>query len=75
VITEMNIYARVGDEVRGPGSSVAVTGKAGPPADFVYDSGQIILELLRGRAEEEDRRRFVEALRRLRGAAGLTEEL
>ena len=32
--------------------------------DFVYDNGQILLELLRGR-EEEKRRRFVAGLRRL----------
>lgn len=39
-------------------------GKAGPPAEFIYDNAQILLELLRGRAEKEDRRRFVAGLRR-----------
>ena len=42
---------------------------AGPPAEFVYDNGQIMLELLRGRAAEEERWRFVEGLRRLDRAA------
>lgn len=42
-----------------------VSGKSRPPAPFVYDNGQIMLELLRGRAEEEERRRFVAGLRRL----------
>jgi hypothetical protein len=40
---------------------------ARPPSEFVYDDGEIILELLRAReGEEEERRRFVEGLGRLR---------
>lgn len=35
------------------------------PAEFVYDGGEIMLELLRVRAAEEERRRFVAALRRI----------
>lgn len=34
---------------------------------FSYDDEQIFLDLLRGRAAEEDRRRFVAGLRRLGG--------
>ena len=37
------------------------------PAEFVYDHEQVILELRRAREEEEERRHFVEGLRRLRG--------
>lgn len=44
--------------------------QARPPADFVYENGQIMLELLRRRAAEEERRSFVEGLRRLDGRAG-----
>lgn len=40
-----------------------------PPAEFVYDAGQIVLELMRVRAAEEERRRFVAGLRRLDGGA------
>jgi hypothetical protein len=47
----------------------AGAGAARSPAEFVYDNGQIILELLRGRAAEEERWRFVEGLRRLGRAA------
>lgn len=39
-------------------------GKAGPPAEFIYDNAQILLQLLRARSEEEDRRRFVAGLLR-----------
>ena len=39
------------------------------PAEFVYDNGQIMLELLRGRDAEEERWHFVAGLRRL-GRAG-----
>ena len=60
------------------GGTAAGTAPAGPqgaaatrpPAEFVYDNGQIMLELLRGRAAEEERWRFVEGLRRLGRAAG-----
>ena len=58
------------------GGTAAGTAPAGPrgvatrsPAEFVYDNGQIMLELLRGRASEEERSRFVAGLRRL-GRAG-----
>jgi hypothetical protein len=32
------------------------------PVEFVYEGGEIMLELLRGRDAEEERRRFVAAL-------------
>lgn len=63
----------VGDE-RNRVQSAAAECKARPPVDFVYDNGQIMLELLRGRAAEEERRGFVEGLRRLRARARVLEE-
>lgn len=58
-----------GGEASPQGQSTARARKARPPVAFVHDNGQILLKLLRGRAKEEDRRRFVMSLRRLRGAA------
>lgn len=46
-------------------AGAAGEGKGQPPADFVYDNGQIMLELLHRRAAEVERRSFVEGLRRL----------
>jgi hypothetical protein len=51
-------------------AEVSADRRARPPADFVYENGQIILELLRRRAAEEERRSFIEGLRRLDGCAG-----
>jgi hypothetical protein len=64
----MNTETRL-DEERGEGDLPADRRRrAAPacaPAEFVYDGGQIMLELLRGRAAEEERRRFVAGLRRI----------
>ena len=56
-----------------PGEAGA--GKGQPPADFVYENGQIMLELLHRRAAEEERRSFVEGLRHLGGKARSTERM
>ncbi len=50
-------------------AGVSADHRARPPADFVYENEQIILELLRRRAAEEERRSFVESLRHLDGHA------
>jgi hypothetical protein len=57
-----------------PAAGTAPAGPQGatatrPPAEFVYDNGQIMLGLLRGRTAEEERRHFVAGLRCL-GRAG-----
>ena len=67
MLPETNTPADAGGEDSPTDSSKAVAGGALPPAEFVYDNGQIMLELLRGRAAEEARRRLVEGLSRLRG--------
>ena len=74
MITEMSATAGVGEEVTSPDKSGAGTCKGLTPADFVYDNGQILLELLRGRADVEDRRRFISSLRRLHGGDEASEE-
>src|SRR5215208_419731 len=53
----------------------AVAVGARPPAEFVRDNGRILLELLRGRAQADDGRSFVSALRRLRGGAETPEKM
>lgn len=63
--TETNVHVPRDEEAPAPILSAAGSSKARPPADFIYDGGQIILELLQRRAEEEDRLRFITALRRL----------
>jgi hypothetical protein len=65
--TEARGPACVGEGERRPGPRGANAVVASPPAEFVYDNGQILLELLRSRAAEEERRRFVTGLRRLGG--------
>lgn len=52
------------------GAHRTAAGKPRLPAEFIYDGGQIIIELLSARAEEEEKRRFVERLRRLDSRAG-----
>jgi hypothetical protein len=64
--TQTNAPARAGGEDSHPAPSTAGARKA-PPTAFVYDNGEIMLELPSARAAEEARRRFVEGLRRLRG--------
>jgi hypothetical protein len=51
--------------LRTPGAKPAANSHARPLAAIVYDNGQVLLELLQSRAAEEERRRFVEGLRRL----------
>ena len=57
----------------GDGATDSCTPAAGQklrrPANYNSDDEQVFLDLLRRQAEEEDRRRFVTALRRLRDAA------
>jgi len=67
--------AGVGEEAPHADLSGAGAVKASPPADFVHDNGQILLELLRGRAAEEERRRFVTGLRRLRDGRRTRDDL
>ena len=44
-------------------------GQPVPPTEFVHDKGQMLTGQLRDRAVEEDRRRFIAALRSLGRAA------
>ena len=71
LITETEIV--VGEKRPDRQAGTTGEGKGLPPADFVYDNGQIILELLHRRAAEEERRRLVEGLRRLGRNAQSTE--
>jgi hypothetical protein len=71
--TETEAHPAAAEETRPAAPPREVSGKSRPPDPFVYDNGQILLELLRGRAEEEERRRFVAGLRRL-DRGGLTPD-
>ena len=62
---ETTISASGGEEKPSPDRQKRAAPVRSPPADFIYDGGQIMLELLRVRAAEEERRRFVAALRRI----------
>lgn len=73
MITVTNDPAGVGGKESSDGLSATGVVKTRPPAEFVYDNGQILLELLRERADAEDRRRFVSSLRRLRRGDELLE--
>ena len=64
MLTETSATTGVGEEGVPSDSSGAGASKARLPAEFVYDNEQILLEVLRRRAEVEDARRFDSALRR-----------
>lgn len=55
---------RGGEEGQSPPTRAGGGRKAGTPAEFIYDNAQILLQLLRARSEEEDRRRFIAGLLR-----------
>jgi len=55
---------RGGREEQSPPARAGGGRKAGTPAEFIYDNAQILLQLLRARSEEEDRRRFITGLLR-----------
>ncbi len=57
-----------------PGAKPAANSHARPLGAIVYDSGQILLELLQRRAAEEERRRFVAGLRRLDDGRGAPDD-
>lgn len=61
--TDARVLTVEGDESRYSPTGVAL--RSSRAAGFSYDDEQIFLDLLRGRAAEEDRRRFVAGLRRL----------
>lgn len=66
--TEMNTETTLDEGRGGDGLPAGRRQRVVPacaPAEFIYDSGQIMLELLRGRAAEEERLRFVAGLRRM----------
>jgi hypothetical protein len=65
MMTERDGPGGAGEEERHPALRASAAGTAQPPAEFVYDNGEILLELLRGRAAEEERRRFAAGLQRL----------
>jgi hypothetical protein len=62
------------EEARGGRVGAAVNDRLRPPAVFVYNDGQIMLELLLARAEEEDRRRFITGLRRPDGSGDARDD-
>lgn len=69
--TDVRALTVEGDEPRY--SPTGVARRSSRAVGFSYDDEQIFLDLLRGRAAEEDRRRFVVGLRRLDGSRATSD--